>query len=364
MKRSDPFVSLVSPAWDLTWFVVPGLLAAAWGLGIGLLDPTPEDSSLGLWILGVLLVDVAHVYASLYRTYLDPVARRTHRKRLIWAPILCAWFGFLLHLESPRLFWSVLAYVAIFHFIKQQVGFALLYVKAGDESSLDRKLTVWAMWTATLVPVVYWHTSLPRNIAWFMQGDLVEWIPPALGAMVLWAQAPLWLVFLGRRAWLARAGRPNPMVPALVGVTALCWNLGIVVFDDDRIFTITNVFLHGIPYMALVWLAGGRDRIQGLLSRRSKRPWGLLTLLGVFYGVLVILAFTEEALWDRWVWHDHPELFGVAQGGPGPESMAMAALVALLTVPQATHYLLDRWIWRVGPNNPELARQLGFQRRS
>lgn len=34
-----------------------------------------------------------------------------------------------------------------------------------------------------------------------------------------------------------------------------------------------------------------------------------------------------------------------------------AALVVLLAVPQATHYLLDRWIWRVGPDNPALAEQ-------
>ena len=34
-----------------------------------------DHDSLLLWIVGVLLVDVAHVYASLYRTYLDPVAR-------------------------------------------------------------------------------------------------------------------------------------------------------------------------------------------------------------------------------------------------------------------------------------------------
>jgi hypothetical protein len=31
-------------------------------------------------------------------------------------------------------------------------------------------------------------------------------------------------------------------------------------------------------------------------------------------------------------------------------------------VPQATHYVLDAWIWRVRPENPELARHLGFDR--
>jgi hypothetical protein len=47
-----------------------------------------------------------------------------------------------------------------------------------------------------------------------------------------------------------------------------------------------------------------------------------------------------------------------------PEGLGAAVVVALLTIPQATHYLLDRWIWRVGPDNPRLAAQLGFEDRS
>jgi hypothetical protein len=34
--------------------------------------------------------------------------------------------------------------------------------------------------------------------------------------------------------------------------------------------------------------------------------------------------------------------------------------VPLLAVPQATHYLLDAWIWRTGAANPGLAERLGF----
>jgi hypothetical protein len=34
--------------------------------------------------------------------------------------------------------------------------------------------------------------------------------------------------------------------------------------------------------------------------------------------------------------------------------------VPLLALPQATHYLLDAWIWRV-KGNPELARRLGLE---
>lgn len=354
----------MSPPADFVWFVAPGVLAALVALALGCGAPGSADSTgLGLWIVGVLLVDVAHVYASLYRTYLDPVARRLHRKRLLWAPILCAWFGFLLHLESPRLFWSVLAYVAIFHFIKQHVGFALLYVRAGREDSIDRKLTSWAIWAGTAAPVVWWHAHLPTNFAWFMPGDLLSGLPARVGTWALWAEVPVWLAFVVRRIQCARRGHTNPMVAWLAIVPAVNWHLGIVVFDDDRIFTITNVFLHGIPYLALVWVAGGRERVHATIGRGRGRR-GVVAALAAYYGLLVALAFSEEAVWDRFVWHDHPELFGASAPAFAPESFAAAIVVALLTVPQATHYLLDRWIWRVGPQNPSLARQLGFTRES
>lgn len=352
----SPRPFLRSPAFDLGWFVLPGLLAALAGLALGLLDPRPAGhDSLLLWIAGVLLVDVAHVYASLYRTYLDPLARRHHRARLIAAPLLCAWLGFLLHLESPRLFWSVLAYLAIFHFIKQHLGFALLYARAGAESPADRRLINLSLWTCTLGPVLWWHAHLPTRFAWFIDSELIPGLPAIVGSLAVWAELPVLLVFLARRAALARRGRANPMVPLLVLVPAACWNLGIVLFDDDRIFTITNVFLHGVPYMALVWLAGGRDHLAARLPRA-----GPIALLAAFYGLLLALAVGEEALWDRLVWHERPQLFGASAGEFHP--ILTAAIVALLAVPQATHYLLDRWIWRVGPDNPALAAQLGLTR--
>jgi hypothetical protein len=367
--RRTPSPTLVSWGWDLGWFVLPGVLAAAVGilLGIdGLPSPGGEapasdrEVGVGLWIAAVLLVDVAHVWASLYRTYLDPQARRCHGRRLVWIPAVCAWFGFLLHLESPLLFWGTLAYVAIFHFIQQHQGFALLYVRAAGESPRDRTLVRAAIWAGTLAPVIYWHARLPTEFSWFLAGDLVEGLPPVLGELALWAQIPVWVAFVARRIVLWRAGAPNVMVVLLVAVPALNWHLGIVVFDDDRVFTITNVFLHGVPYLALVWLAGGREWIAQRLGGLSRR---VVPVLAGYYGLLVALAFTEELLWDRAVWHERPMLFGASTFDLADQPVLMAAVVAVLTVPQATHYILDRFIWRVGPRNPRLAEQLGLRGR-
>lgn len=356
--------SILGPGRDFLWFVGPGIAAASLALAIGLFDPSVGEADSGplLWIVGVLAVDVAHVWASLYRTYLDPEARRIHGRRLLWAPLLCGWLGFLLHLESPLLFWSVLAYIAIFHFIKQHIGFALLYVRGGGESVLDRKLVQAAIWAGTAGPVIWWHAHLPTTFAWFQPGDLLGGLPVGVGTLALALEVPIWALFLGRRAWLRGRGRGSAMVTWLAVVPAINWHLGIVIFDDDRIFTITNVFLHGIPYLALVWIAGGRARVQAGLRGLVRRDLGLGWVLLAFYGLVLALAVTEEALWDRLVWHDHPQFFGASALDPTASNLFTAAVVALLTVPQATHYLLDRWIWRAGPDNPRLAEQLGFHR--
>jgi hypothetical protein len=346
----------VSPAFDAGWFVLPGVVALVAGLAIGVAADAPRPVSPALWVVTVVLVDVAHVWATLWRTYLDPVARRLHRKRLVATPLLVAWVGFLVHLESPAAFWTVLAYVAIFHFIMQHVGFALLYVRKAGESALDRRIVKAAVWAGTLAPVLWWHAHLPREFAWFLEGDLVPGSPALLGTLALVAELPVLAVFAWRRLALHRAGHRNPLLVLLVLLPALNWHVGIVLFDDDRVFTLTNVLLHGVPYLALVWLAGGRERVGRTLG--GARPWAVV--LAAYYGGLVALALLEETLWDRLLWHDRPELFGAGTDVALAHPVATAAVVALLTVPQATHYVIDRWIWRVGPNNPELARQLGF----
>ncbi len=102
-----------------------------------------------------------------------------------------------------------------------------------------------------------------------------------------------------------------------------------------------------------MWVAGGRERVATRLKNAGPP---LLAL--AFYGLLVVLAVTEEALWDRLVWHDRAELFG--SGTLELSTFATAFVVSLLTVPQATHYVLDRFIWMAGPDNPKLAQQLGL----
>ena len=43
-----------------------------------------------------------------------------------------------------------------------------------------------------------------------------------------------------------------------------------------------------------------------------------------------------------------------------PGSVVLALVVPLLALPQATHYLLDAWIWKVRPGNENAAATIGI----
>jgi hypothetical protein len=77
----------------------------------------------------IVFIDVAHVYATLYKTYFNKNGRKYFRKQLYYVPLFCFGLGLFLYSLGYQIFWSVLAYVAVFHFIRQQYGFMRLYAK-------------------------------------------------------------------------------------------------------------------------------------------------------------------------------------------------------------------------------------------
>jgi hypothetical protein len=129
----------------------------------------------------------------------------------------------------------------------------------------------------------------------------------------------------------------------VVVTTAATWYVGIVATNDDFTFTVTNVIVHGAPYMALLFMYS-RER-----AKEAPRSLVARIVAGgalAFLGVALALAFAEEMLWDRLVWHDRPGLFGGTHEGALLVPLARAIVVPLLAVPQATHYALDAVLWR------------------
>ncbi|MEO6420980.1 MAG: hypothetical protein ABIP39_16330, partial [Polyangiaceae bacterium] len=260
---------------------------------------------------------------------------------------------------SPLLFWRALAYLAVFHFIRQQRGWVAIYrARARENLLLDCLLDDATIYAAAGVPLLVWHATLPRNFVWFVPGDFVA--ATALAPAVPWAErayAVLLATFVLRQVWVAfTQRRVNAGKILVVITTALAWWVGICATNSDLDFTATNVIIHGVPYLVLLWhyARARREEAPGILGSKV-----IALGVGAFFGAVVALAFVEEMLWDRLVWHERSWLFG------GGAALTLAAwlqafVVPLLAVPQATHYAIDAFLWRRRDVTPAQTRALGF----
>jgi hypothetical protein len=308
------------------------------------------------WLLFVVGVDVTHVWSSLYRTYLDPEEFERRRGRYLLTPLLCFGAGVALYSAGSLVFWRVLAYLAVLHFVRQQYGFVMVYRhRAGERGRADGWLDKAAIYATMLYPLAYWHATPERAYTWFVAGDffaLPGWTAGAAGLLY----GAVLVAFAARQ--VQRAARGEPFSWGKIGIvasTAATWYIGIVAFNSDFAFTVTNVVAHGVPYMALVWLYGRRKWARdGSWRTAMHRP----ALAGAFVGLAVLLAYLEEGAWDALVWRQHATLFGGVQlAGALPDDL-LALLVPALILPQATHYVLDAWIWKFDGSNPGLREYL------
>jgi hypothetical protein len=355
-SRSTDLLVLSLPVW-LTWSVCFVLPAAA------------LERTLPLWMWAVFIVgiDVSHVWSTLFRTYLDREEFAHHRAALLRTPVLA--FGLFLIIAglSPLWFWRLMAYLALFHFVKQQYGFFALYrarfgFKVPHQIFADARV----IYLATLYPVAYWHLQGDRNFNWFVSGDFFG--VPALPGSALSLLFPIcnvlyWTIIAGwcaEEIYLCR----KHQVPLATGkilwllTTAGNWYLGIVHFNSDIVFTLTNVIAHGGPYLALVFFyVDKKAKIKAPAQPTSGAQIG--TSLLFMLAVILLLAFGEEYLWDMFLYRERGALFEWLFAYPihvlqTPVGQALA--LALLSVPQVTHYVLDGFIWKNNEKNPYLRR--------
>lgn len=337
MGATAPSRWLFSPAVDLAAFggsaaLSAALLAVGWHLG--LLDGEKADTPEWAWVAAVLLVDVAHVWSTLFRVYLDPAEFRRRPGVYLLVPVAGFVAGVALYEAGAAVFWRCLAYLAVFHFVRQQYGWVMLYrAKCGERDRPGRWLDTLTIYLATVYPLVHWHAHLPRRFAWFLRGDFAELPAACADALepIYWAALA---AYFARSAWRRV---PNPGKDVVVLTTAACWYVGIVVFDSDYAFTVTNVVIHGVPYFVLVYW------YRWVRAAPGPRParWHLRTAAG-FVAAAWALAFAEELLWDKLVWHDRDWLFGAGWAARDWRGF----VVPLLALPQLTHYLLDGLVWR------------------
>ena len=306
------------------------------------------------WAILVMGVDVSHVYSTIYRTYLDHETMQRHGMFLMLLPFAVLIICIVLYSFGALVFWRVMAYVAVFHFVRQQYGFLRVYARHEQQTAWQRRIDAVTIYTATLYPIVDWHLAGQKNFNWFMRGDFVYLNQGGFRAAATAAFLAVMAVYVAKELhllWKSKSGFNLPRNGILLG-TLLSWYVGIVHFNSDLAFTAINVMSHGIPYIALVWIYGNKKHCQ---RSAENAPLAMLfkpRYVTLFVVSLLILAFMEEGLWDAWVWHndEHHALFApfhAVLGGAGPDSGWLKLLVPLLSVPQITHYVIDGFIWKM-----------------
>lgn len=351
---------IYSRRFDLTWILAPAFVASAL---MFLLPPTAvtrmQELPVWVWVICVMGIDVAHVYSTLYRTYFDPDERQRYATLLWVIPLACWIVGVLLYSQSAGAFWTVLAYLAVYHFIRQQYGFTMIYSRrepGGPAKSLDRAFA----YAGPLYALVYWHSTLPRQFHWFVEGDFVVPVSEGIATASWWLFCAIATAHVLKEcaSW-RNTKRINVPKNAFLWGSTVAWYVGIVHFNADLPFTVTNVVSHGIPYIGLIWAFGNKKWNASFEAAGTAPPIARayrLRWVPVFIAVLLILAFIEEGLWDRMVWREHAGVFGAFNFLPDLSGAAVLALVVpLLAIPQMTHYVLDAFIWRVRRPDP------GFQ---
>ena len=355
MRIATPWI--YSPKFDLSAIIGPPVVITAIVLVFGNKIAAISETPTWLWILLVLGIDVAHVYSSLFRTYFDKEEFQRRKILYLVVPAVCWLSGIAIYAFAGSVFfWSCVAYFAIYHFVRQQYGFLMLYRRGEPIGDLGYRIDQVSIYMATVYPLVFWHTYT-RQFQWFSEFEVLH-IP------VVWPEYLCRFVYIvALTAFLLKEairwrqiGTLNAGKVLLLVATAAAWGTGIILFNGDLTFTLINIISHGIPYMALIWIYQYRKRANKAHRENRLLRFFQLKYVPIYILSLIAIAYFEEAIWDWLVFREHSNLFGTFH--IALSATAMAVLIPLLTMPQVTHYVLDAYIWRVNKKGKEEVRSV------
>lgn len=329
-----------SKRFDLCWIILPAFISSFLIFFLKAMNLIPTEVSPLNWLILVVFIDVSHVWSTIYRTYLNRNGLQKFSNALWLVPLSCYLAGVLLHSIGQIYFWSTLAYLAVFHFIRQQYGIFMMYQNKVSKSKFYNFDKI-AIYSATIFPILLWHLKGMQDFHWFIKNDFFYYkslygTPVYNITLIVGLLIPM--TYFLKEVLIEKNSLLMPKNLFLLG-TFLSWWTGIIWIPNDFSFTTTNIIGHGIPYFALIYLFDLQDR--GNLTVSRKVPTFLLFFL------LFLIGFIEEGFWDGLIWKDHQGIFVAFRFLPFVENISLKALlVPLLSLPQATHYILDGMIWK------------------
>lgn len=315
------------------------------------------------WIPLFMFSEYAHLYSTIYRTYLDPTEFNKNRIVFLTVPVVCFLFCFYLTHFGELWYWRVITYMATYHFVRQQYGFMRMYSRNEQLSQMASTLDALVIYVGALYPLIFEHLHLPRNYNWGMAGETDVFIPLYLGEYEWIPRAAYWaivILYFGKEFLsFYRTNTFNLPKNLMIFGTLLSWYVGLIIFNGDFSFYIFTQLTHSIPYMALVWMYGDKKWNHKDISKAKAENKPLVAQLFkpqmffLFVGFLALFAYLDAGLWNKVFGHEFPDIFPEFFSLLSPNSdLGKRLLIALLTLPQINHYWLDAFIWRMrkGPS--------------
>jgi hypothetical protein len=303
-----------------------------------------------VWFLLIVCVDVGHVYSTIYRTYMDKETIQKNKILFFLSPVLIYLIGVMLYSVNAIYFWRAMTYLAVFHFIRQQYGFLRLYSRQEDKKSFSSKIDTITIYAATIYPLLYWHLQGQQLFNWFVEGDFLFVNRPEAIPAFKFIYFLILSIYFSKEIYLAIKNKAFNIPKNLLMIgTIVSWYMGIIYFKGDLTFTLLNVVSHGIPYYALVWAYGNKQKEK----LQSTAKWLSLFFtprnFALFILFLIVLAYGEELLWDGFVWKEHLTVFPTSKFLPdfSDNKELLSLLLPLLALPQLLHYFIDGFIWKI-----------------
>lgn len=308
------------------------------------------------WWIWIVALDGPHVFATLARTYLDPLERQA-RPRLLWGSLLWLLVGpstllasLALGTSLPTVVFLTLASLwAYWHVVRQHLGFMALYKRAAGESNPgDDRWDRAALYVGTIAPFLAFALGHPEARPMLGLSGEPTWEPWV--QLLAWGVAGVvvagWAVRMGFARSAARpvSGGKILYLSVLFAWTAILFSPWVVNRLPLIGVTVAVTVWHNIQYHALVWFYKQNrykaDRSAHGLAGRLGGHFALYALAGVLF----TLSYRLVACFG----------FGSAPGCTSSPEPILAGM-SLGTVGAAViwgvalhHYFVDQYIWRPG----------------
>lgn len=343
IRISTPWV--YKPVLDLIFLVLPGALSViviAWAKYFNLVD---FENFSYFWLVPILLLDASHFWSTIFRTYLSLEGTKNFKKVMIWSPIVCYFACAICYFIDPIIFWRLFGYFALYHLMRQQDGL-LRVLSRKDEMGVGKKFDIFCIQAFVLLPILYWHFT-PRSFFWFDESLLMIYHSPLLSQIVLNLMFGLLGVYLLKVLLeIIKKRKVNLGTISLVLSTFVTWYFGVIYYNSDTIFSITNIVAHGVPYLYIIFVSTYSTQFRSSF-KFVEYFYSSSFLVAIIFFCLVLLglSYFEEFLWDILLWKNTRNFLVEVKPIILTEAW-LVVLVPLLALPKMTHYLIDGFIWK------------------